>query len=176
MSYDNKLTYNLLQAKPHKWWKRDRLYIPLTEDLDIDYPITPEKFTNKNSLSVINNLYILQHSVELINDIIPTKYDYCYAINMEIMEFYTAKTPEDKELEMCDIAIFAALALKSIFNVDLTKIPIRTIDVELDYIYALHPDFRQKLIEFVLLGASSRNIKDKLKYNIRREDHGNPRR
>lgn len=171
-----------LQKLPHKWWKKNQTYIPCEENLIIDYDGENVEFQfNRKEL-----LPSLEALANIVTIKIPTKFDYCYAINTEIMEYLEARkhsrshmdqTLEARE-EAADIAIFTALYLKWYFDFNLhwfaSPLYLTPIFPE---VYYLEPVFswtsKDELIQLLKWSVSvaKEQVIKKLQYNEKRDDH-----
>lgn len=173
-----------LQKLPHKWWKKNQTYIPCKENLIIDYDgETMEfRFSRRELLPSLEALT----NITAINDIIPTKFDCCYAINTEIMEYIQARshtrshadsTLEARE-EAADIAIFTALYLKLYFDFNLHWFasPLHLTN-PFGEVYYLEPVFswtsKDELVQLLKWSVSvaKEQVIKKLQYNEKRDDH-----
>ncbi len=173
-----------LQKLPHKWWKKNQPYIPCRENLIIDYDGENVEF-QFNRKELLPSLEALTN-ITAINDIVPTKFDCCYAINTEIMEYIYAKrhtrSNNDMSLpereEAADIAIFTALYLKWYFGFNLHWFasPLHLVP-PFNEIYYLEPVFswtsEAELIQLLKWSVSvaKEQVIKKLQYNEKRDDH-----
>jgi len=172
------LSLDELQKLPHKWWKKNQSYKPATEDIlvELDYYDTtvtvnyklPHYYNQrKKYLLALANLTLHPH-------VTPTRFDWFYAINTELLEFIQAPNFVEREDEMADVAIFCALCLKYYYGYDvkdLIVLPATTKLVSLGPIYNWLPNIKQQLIDTLLWALQTPKLLQKIEYNQRRIDH-----
>lgn len=177
-----------MQNKPHKWWKKNKNYIPAKHDVGRQlYYLAPKIMWYSWSVEAYINDINALNNIESISDIKPTPYDYLYAINTEILEYseltLLAKTSQ-KELnfERADIGIFAALYLKTFFDIkDFYKVlrdypnkanePYELKPIFLGTAHPLQMNVMLELIDLLRWSLASFSIKKKMDYNEKRPDH-----
>lgn len=154
-----------MQSLPHKWWKKDVNYIPCDKDLPIELgSFRTNASLNKENLSYLNKLTL--HNPNLI----PTLYDWLYAINTELLEFHDTPSPVERYKEMADVAIFCALCLKYYYQYDILATQL-TKQVTIKPIYSYEDPFMQ-IIDTLIWSSSSPFIPYKINFNKERIDHG----
>jgi len=163
-----------MQKLPHKWWKKGIDYLPCKRDVYADLVYKSLSIYPFFVFEVIKKL----DELVLNGNIIPTKFDWYYAINTELLEFVEAeKTPEKYE-EMADVAIFCTLCLKyeydySIHNIINDYHFVKKKEILWGPIMSWLPDEKQHIVNLLLWALSSPSIIKKIEYNRRRIDHGN---
>ena len=173
-----------LQKLPHKWWKKDQKYIPCEENIPVDYLGETVHFTYDAQL-YREEIYALSN-IQLISNILPTRFDCYYAINTEIMEYQDAIQHTRSNMyplipirdEAADIAIFCALYLKWYHNYDLTQIqPHGEELLYLEPIYSWLPNIKVHVIQLLkwAVTVAKDAIPKKINYNGRRPDHATSR-
>lgn len=160
-----KLEY--LQKLPHKWWKKNQRYIPCRENILVD-SVGFITSTNHN-FDVIEKIKAIDN-IEFYNNVTPTKYDWYFAINTELMEYLETKDAD----ELADIAVFCGLCLKNHYKVNLlnTKYDVmldRTFYVEPIYSNLYNPEIA--IFRMFKWALTSDKILSKIKYNETRRDH-----
>ena len=154
-----------LQKLPHKWWKRNQKYEPCLENVLVDmegFNVTIKLNENelKENIVALTNLHLYE-------DRNPTRFDWFYAINTELMEY--KQHPSDEEL--ADIAIFCFLYLKIYYGYSFQHLPKDLHTMYIEPIYSWLANTKQSIINLLIWSLTSTKIKDKIEYNQRREDH-----
>ena len=166
-----------MQALPHKWWKKSVRYTRCHENILIDLPVK-EIFidvTFPSRSRRINDLIALE-ALKLEAKVTPSRFDWFYAINTELLEWQDATSIEDIEQEMADVAIFCALCLKYYFNVRVTDLMHqrkKTKKVFVGPVYSWDVNVRLHITNLLLWALNSPVIEKKIRFNQRRIDHGN---
>lgn len=171
-------TYTLeeLQALPHKWWKTNREFVPATKNYYIGervylIPVSSTKDYSEHLRGIFKTPLFVKKK--------PGLYDYLYAINTELLEYWDAVLRDNREemyLEMADIAIFAGLCLRVIFNCTLENIGYVPGDnfpsKRFEGLYTDdNPNLVGRLQYLLLWGLQGGQVLNKLNFNAGRIDH-----
>lgn len=167
-----------MQSLPHKWWKKNKVYIPCSENIPIDF-YDRVFYTYFASYEFRQDILALSKYLEITTNIIPTRFDYMYAINTELLEYDNEKHFEARRLERADVAIFCALFLKIHFNWSAEEMldwSARDIRIDVAPVYSWLPNVQQHVKKLLIWGISGGKVLEKIKYNKERADHDYSRR
>lgn len=162
-----------MQTLPHKWWKKNKTYVPCTENILVDF-YDREFRIEFVSYEFRKDILALSKYLEITTEVIPTRFDYMYAINTELLEYDKETHFEAKRLERADVAIFCALFLRLHYNWSAEEFldwPAKNIRIDVSPVYSWLPNVQRHVKNLLIWGITGGKVLEKIDYNKGRADH-----